>query len=849
MKEPEEIFHKFSPHTRKILISAQKIAKNSNSQISSEHILLALAITSGTLSYSILQEHMISLDQIRLIISLQPKANLINKITLSEDAKEILQKSALYAKEFGHEKIDPEHLLMAIVTSESSGAYKIISKIGTDPEIIDEQLIGLFEDIREVESRSANLPSKMQFNFPKFNNFSDLSMPNIPLETPLGDPQVQEKNILDYFTINLSKQAEGNHLDPLIGREKEIRRTIHILLRRTKNNPVLVGEPGVGKTAIIEGLAQKINDGQVPSALAGKVIIMLDLALLVAGTMYRGQFEDRIKKVMEELDKLGNVILFIDELHTVIGAGSAEGSLDAANILKPALSKGKIRLIGATTTDEYRKVIEKDSALERRFQKVVVAEPSISESISILKGLRRRYEEFHKIVITDEAIAAAVHLSKRYIADRFLPDKAIDLIDEASAAYKIKYENKDNVKINNLNKQLQLIRNQKTIEVEKQNYQKAAEIKELECRIEDELASLKQVSTNNVTARISSEDISRVVSLWTNIPVGNLLKTEKNRYLNLSKLLKKSIVGQDDAIKQITRAIRRSKSGIADPNRPIGSFIFLGPTGVGKTELALVLAEELFGTKEDIIKIDMSEFMEKHNVSRLLGAPPGYVGYDEAGKLTEQVRRQPYSIILFDEIEKAHPDIFNILLQILEDGQITDAHGRKINFRNTIIILTSNIGVKELNQQAVIGFQTKGKAKIKANTEYGRMKADIIKRLKDELRPELINRLDNVIVFRPLSKQDIKKIIILQLAKLSERLDKQGYKIQFAPCVIEKIAQNGFDPQYGARPVRRAISDLIEDPLSEQILSGKISKDDKILVTIKNSSITFNQKSQKSGKI
>jgi len=853
MNDPKDIFNKFSLKARKVLISSQKIAQNGGSAINTEYILLALAITPGTLAYSILQEHMISLDQIRLVISLRSSPYPKEAGGISKEAKNIIEKAALIAKEFSHHQIDPEHLLSAITSSSDCLGYQIIKRIGSDPEKIKNQIQDIFSDIEDLESKpikpprfSAEFPISGGPNFPT----PDLDDGNIAgEEMSMAEPPPMPpppKNILDYFTVDLTSQAKNGKIDPLIGREIETQRVIQILSRRTKNNPVLVGEPGVGKTAIVEGLAGLIVEARVPEQIASKKIIMLDLALLVAGTMYRGQFEDRIKKVMDELEKLGNVILFVDELHTVVGAGSAEGSLDAANILKPALAKGKIRLIGATTTEDYRKVIEKDAALERRLQKVIVDEPSEKETIEILKGLRPRYEEYHRVTISDEAIFAAVNLAIRYIADRFLPDKAIDLIDEAAAAVTLKRTGKTSSQVINFQKQLKLIREQKELEVQNQNYQKAAEMRELEIRLSEQIKNL-QADEKAKTSReiISAAEIARVVSLWTNVPVENLQKEEKRKYLNLPKNIKKQILGQDEAVGQISRAIRRSKTGIADPNRPIGSFVFLGPTGVGKTELARVLAHKLFGSREAIIKIDMSEFMERHTVSRLVGAPPGYVGYEDAGRLTEEVRRRPYSIILFDEIEKAHPEIFNILLQILEDGELTDAKGKKVNFRNTIIILTSNIGTAELTEQGAIGFKAKGAGIKKAEEEYQKMKNDILRRFKQEFRPELINRLDKIIVFRALNKTDLGKIVDLNLEQLRVRLAPQGFALKFAKNVRKLISQKGYDPQFGARPIRRAISDLIEDPLSEEILTEKIKRGDKVLVKTIKDKISFSIKSSK----
>jgi len=849
MKDPEEIFKKFSPSSRKILISAQKIAENLSTILSSEHILLALAITPGTLSHSILQEHMISLDQIRLVISLQTRHLLGGDgEKISDDARTVIKKAAVLTKDFGHTQIEPEHLLLAITSFEEMLACQIIRRIGADPEAIAEQIHNLYDDIEELEANPPKTLPKLQFSFPPFEpplgeqemSSHETGFSEMPSSELRDFPaQTGQKNILDYFTVNLSRLAQEDKVDPLIGRGKEIQRTIQILCRRTKNNPVLVGDPGVGKTAIVEGLAQKINEGQVPTVIADKQIIMLDLTLLVAGTMYRGQFEDRIKKVMDELEKLGNVILFVDEIHTIVGAGSAEGTMDAANIFKPALAKGKLRLIGATTTDEYRKIIEKDTALERRLQKITIDEPTPTETVAILKGLRSRYADFHGVEITDEAVSAAVQLSKRYIADRFLPDKAIDLIDEAAAASHLCSGNREGLRLKNMERQLKLIQKEKEVEVEHQNYAKAAELKDLEERLVQEIQTAKLAPKTQKKAKIGAQEIAQAVSLWTNIPVENLGKEEKNKYLNLSKILKKYIVGQDEAIKEIAQAIRRAKTGISDPNRPIGSFVFLGPTGVGKTELARVLAQQLFGSREAIIKIDMSEFMEKHNVSRLLGAPPGYVGFEEAGRLTEQVRKKPYSLVLFDEIEKAHPDVFNVLLQILEDGELSDAKGKKVNFRNTIIILTSNIGARRLNHQAAIGFQAKGAAVKRVESDYQKMKTELINELKNEFRPELFNRLDKIIVFRPLSKKDINKIVDLNLEMLSKRLSLEGYQLSFTEEINALISKKGYEPQYGARPIRRAIADLIENPLSEEILAGKVKKGGKVLAALKNHKVRF----------
>lgn len=830
------IFKKFSSNSRKILISAQKISQNSGSNITSQHILLALAITPGTVAYSILHEHMVSLDQIRLVISLSSDKNALEKSVLqkglSNEAKKIIELAAQFAKDYYHFQVDPEHLLLAIVSAPESLGYEIILRIGSDPARIKKEITGLYDDIDEIDDThsEADEPAEIE---PEM--LEEMAPPAFGLP----------KSALENFCYDLTKIAAEKKFDPLVGRENEIRRVIHILARRTKNNPVLVGDPGVGKTAIVEGLAQKIVEGRVPPNLINKKIIMLDLPLLVAGTMYRGQFEERIKKVMEELEKDGNAILFVDELHTVVGAGSAEGSLDAANILKPALAKGKLRLIGATTVEEYRKVIERDSALERRFQKVEVGEPTVNETVAILKGLRPQYENYHQVEISDEAIVAAANLAKRYIADRFLPDKAIDLIDEAAAAKQFEKPSKEAQKLFDLKKQLTFVRQQKEIEVKNQSFNKAAELRDLEVRITNEIDNLNlSPQKPSQKQKVDFEDIAEIISLWTSIPIKNLTNLQRTKFLNLTKNLKKEIIGQDEAIENITRAIRRTKTGLADPNRPIGSFVFLGPTGVGKTELVKVLAQNLFGSRDEIIKIDMSEFMERHNVSRLLGAPPGYVGFEEAGKLTEQVRRKPYSIILFDEIEKAHPEVFNILLQILEDGQITDSKGKTVNFRNTLIILTSNIGISELNKSA-IGFQSSGAKKKAAENAYDKMKEDLIDRLKQEFRPELFNRLDKIVVFKPLEKRDLRKIIAIGLENLARRIREQNFEVIFSDQVVELVLKKGYEPQYGARPIRRAIAELIADPLSEKILAGEFKSGSKIIVTVSKDKIKVSNKFDK----
>lgn len=835
MNDPKDIFKKFSQNARKILVSSQKIAEGMNSSLGSEHILLALAVTPNTLASGILKEHMVSMDQIRLVISLHKSKNRPTS-GISQEAKDVLELAAIEAKNFGHNQIDSEHLLLAMMIKECQ-ASEIISRIGVDPENIRGQIENFFEDLKDLEEAAQG-----KFQGQQEHPYSD--EPQMPPMEQMPPPSFMQPKSIESFTVDITQEAKENKLDPVIGREKEIQRVIQILCRRLKNNPVLIGEPGVGKTAIVEGLAQRIAKGQVPSQIVNKKLIMLDVALLVAGTMYRGQFEDRLKKVLDELLKRGDTILFIDEFHTIVGAGAAEGALDMSNIIKPSLAKGQLRLIGATTLDEYRKFIEKDPALERRLQKVTVDEPNQEETVEILKGIRPNYEAHHKVKISDEALRSSVELSSRYIADRFLPDKAIDLIDEAAAAWQIKHDNQDFGKITQLNKQLTQVKSQKEKEVENENFEKAANFRNMELRLKEEIEVLKKnqkVVPENKKDEIGREEIARVLSLWTNVPVESLETSEKEKYLFLEKTLKKSIIGQDEAISQISSAIKRSKTGISDPNRPIGSFIFLGPTGVGKTELAKVLAQELFGSRESIIKIDMSEFMERHNVSRLIGAPPGYVGFEDAGRLTEKIRQKPYSIVLFDEIEKAHPEVFNILLQILEDGELTDAKGRRVNFKNTIVIMTSNIGINRLNQQAQIGFSKKRSEQKTLLKDYDNLKNTIIKELKESFRPELLNRIDKIIVFNPLSNSEIESIAKLQLDKLNDRIKKEGIEIKFSDELVKYIAKYGYDPIYGARPLRRVISDLIEDPLSTQILSGKFKKKDRISLKLKDKKITFDK--------
>lgn len=841
-----DIFSKFSEMAKKVLINSQKIAQNMQSGIGSEHLLLGLVSTPGTLAYDMLKEHLINSDQIKLVLSLRGlHTRSINGI--SPEVKKILKLAVKIAAEFEHFSIDAEHILLAIVKEKQSLGYQIIYQIGVDPSHIKQQIERLFEELREMDQMIQKRIDTEPLGTPGGTKLSEEEIeeeyyPAPPSPFVMPKTASRKSSILDYFATDLTFLASRGKLDPIIGREKEIIRAVQILCRKTKNNPVLLGDPGVGKTAIVEGLAYKIINREVPSKLQNKRVLMLDMTLLVAGTMYRGQFEERIKKLIEEIQRSDNVILFIDELHTIVGAGSAEGSMDAANIFKPALAKGQLRLVGATTLDEYRRFIEKDSALERRLQPILVSEPTVDETIEILKGLKEVYEKYHNTKITDSAIEAAANLSKRYIQDRFLPDKAIDLIDEAAAATQMpradsKSEEQDEIK--KLYRKLEQVIAEKEKAVLEENFAKAAKLKELEKDLKTEIEKSQTREESASKRLIDSDNIAQIVSLWTGIPLINLVKEERERFLHLEKMLSEKIVGQKEAIFAVSSAIRRSKSGISNPNRPIGSFMFLGPTGVGKTETAKAISQVVFGKESALVKIDMSEFMERHNVSRLVGAPPGYIGYEEAGKLTETVRRNPYTLILFDEIEKAHPEIFNILLQILEDGYLTDAKGRKVNFKNTIIILTSNIGVEQLNK-AAIGFQ--GQKKSAAEKGYLEIKEKVISSLKESFRPEFLNRLDKIIVFHPLTPEDIAKIVKIQLQELEEKLAAEKITLKIDEKLIQFIAQKGFDPEFGARPVRRAISDYLEDQLSEKILEGKFKESDTVLAKVEKDKVVFSKR-------
>ncbi len=783
--------------------------------VGSEHLLAGILKTENTVSSQVFASIGINFDNIYEILRRMSQGTVSGSmpdgVPFTINCKEVIEGGAAQARKRQSPLISADDLCISMLTMYKCEARNLLKQMGV-------------EDLGAV---AEHIKSKFNVNGEKTNKNSE-------------NPTLKE---LEAFGTDLTAIAKDGKFDPIVGRDAEIERVIQILSRRTKNNPCLIGEPGVGKTAVAEGLAQKIVENKVPETLKNKHIFSLDLSSMIAGTKYRGEFEERLKKAVDEVKRNGNIILFIDEVHTIIGAGAAEGAMDAANILKPLLARGELQLIGATTLDEYRKNIEKDAALERRFQPIIVGEPTVDETIRILKGLREKYEEHHKVTITDEAIEGAAVLSARYITDRFLPDKAIDLIDEASSKIRMKaYTAPPSIK--EAEEKLKELAEEKRVSIEQQDYEKAAKLRDeetaLKADIEDKRNKWEQTNTKNELV-VTEEDICDVITSWTSIPVKKLAGEEQERLKNMEEILHRRVVGQKEAVSAVSKAIRRGRVGLKDPKRPTGSFIFLGPTGVGKTELCKALAEAIFGDENSIIRIDMSEYMEKHTVSRLVGSPPGYVGYDEGGQLTEKVRRKPYSVVLFDEIEKAHPDVFNILLQILEDGILTDSQGRKIDFKNTVIIMTSNIGARLITQKSKsLGF---GSGSDDEEKDYNVIKEQVIGELKKVFRPELLNRIDETIVFHKLTKEEIKNICSVMLKSLIDRMDDMGYSLEFTDGAIEHLAQAGFDDVYGARPLRRAIQSQVEDLLADEMLGGKIPEkstikidcaDDKLVLECSN---------------
>lgn len=845
-------FNKFTKEAKRALIVAQEKAKdNKLSYVGTEHILIGILAQENSLGASILLNFGVSLDNVYLVLKTVGRSSVPSKSSepggLSGFAKEIIEEAVKIAHDHGHAFVGTEHLLYALVSQANTAATVILENMKVSPVDIKEQILEVFERAKggpQAEgspTATAEMPKNQQamnpieFFLNGLQGVLNGGQPKENYKKAKKDADVKtDTPALDYFSTDLVEEARRGEIDPVVGRKSEIERVISILSRKTKNNPVLIGESGVGKTAVAEGLALAIAKEQVPENMLDKRILSISMSSVVAGTKYRGEFEERLKQIIEEASGHDNIILFIDELHTVMGAGSAEGSLDAANILKPALSRGGVQILGATTTTEYRKHIEKDSAFERRFQSVMVNEPTQDECIEIMTGIAESFEDHHNLLITPEALVAAVKLSSRYINDRFLPDKAIDLIDEAGAKMRIRAKGNSS-KIKKIQSKLNAVIKKKEDSVTRQDYEKAAELRNEELELMKKIDEQKYIKIPRAKReKLTEEHVADIVSSMTGVPVTKLVDNDIERLKSLESSLHKRIIGQDEAVSAVAGAIRRSRAGFADEKRPIGSFIFMGPTGVGKTELVKAIAEEVYNDKDALIKIDMSEFMEKHNTSRLVGATAGYVGYEDGGQLTEAVRRKPYSVILFDEIEKAHPEVFNLLLQILEDGELTDAKGRKVNFRNTIIILTSNIGAKKLTEKAApIGFASSETVAKKAERDFESMKSEITKDLKDHFRPEFLNRIDKVVVFHALTAENIKEIVSLNLAYLQTRLRPKGLELVSTDKALDVLAEVGFDPKYGARPVRRAIQEMIEDPLTMKFLNGDFKAGDKVEIVAK----------------
>ena len=820
------MFERFTDRARRVVVLAQDEARGlKHNYIGTEHLLLGLISEGEGVAAKALETMEIKGEAVRAsVIEIigEGEKPVEGHIPFTPRAKRVFELSLREALQLGHNYIGTEHLLLGLLKEGEGVAAQVLTKQGADLAQVRQTVIQMLSgyqrgDDEGRESVGAGVGGS-------------------------GGPERSNSVILEQFGRNLTQAARENKLDPVIGRRVEMERVMQVLSRRTKNNPVLIGEPGVGKTAVVEGLAQAIVHGDVPETIKDKQIYSLDMGSLVAGSRYRGDFEERLKKVLKEIRTRGDIILFIDEIHTLVGAGAAEGSIDAAQMLKPMLARGELQTIGATTNDEYRKYIEKDAALERRFQPVKVEEPSVDETVEILKGLRDRYEAHHRVIITDAAIQAAAELADRYISDRFLPDKAIDLVDEAGARLRIRRMTAP-PELRELDEKIAEVRRNKEAAIDDQDFEKAASLRDEESKLSEERKAKEEAwkgGESDEIAEVGDQEIAEVLAMSTGIPVVRLTQTETAKLLKMEDELHKRVIGQDEAVKALAQSIRRTRSGLKDPNRPGGSFIFAGPTGVGKTELAKALAEFLFGDEDALIQLDMSEFSEKHTASRLFGAPPGYVGYDEGGQLTEKVRRKPFSVVLFDEVEKAHPDIFNSLLQILEEGRLTDSQGRKVDFKNTVIIMTTNLGTRDINKGVLTGFQTADNS----THDYGRMKSKVAEELKQHFRPEFLNRVDDTIVFPPLTKPEIARIVDLMIAKLAKRMEAQDMRLQLTDEARELLADVGFDPVLGARPLRRAIQREIEDALSERILFGELQPGQVVTVGVtgegKDRKFTFN---------
>ena len=812
--------YKFTNSAEQALEIANELAaKLGHNYIGTEHVLYGLVEEQNGVASKVLANQGVTseavLKEIEELIGINEEGAIedTDAIGFTPRTKRIIENAFVEARRLNSEYIGTEHLLIGIMREGDSVAVRIMMDLNVNPQKLYNEIVKAVNEGEGQDQKSKKTANNGSFN-----------------QTPT----------LNQYGSDLTKKAKEGKLDPVIGRRTEIDRVIQILSRRTKNNPCLIGEPGVGKTAIAEGLAEKIVAGDVPETLKDKRVVSIDISSMVAGAKYRGDFEERIKKSLEEVKKAGDVILFIDEIHTIVGAGSAEGAVDAANILKPLLARGEIQVVGATTTNEYRKYIEKDAALERRFSPVTVSEPSEEDTIKILEGLRDKYEAHHNVKITDEAIKAAVELSTRYVNDRYLPDKAIDLIDEAASKVKMQtYTKPDSMR--KLEEEIEKVDKEKEEAIATQNFEKAAKLRDTEKnkkqKLEEEQTKWKDGNTKKVMT-LNKENIASVIASWTGIPVSKISQTENEKLKHLEENLHNRVVGQDEAVSAVSKAIRRGRVGLTDPNRPTGSFLFLGPTGVGKTELAKALAEAMFGNESAMIRVDMSEFMESHSVAKLIGSPPGYVGYDEGGQLTEKVRRKPYSVILFDEVEKAHPDVMNMLLQILEDGRLTDSQGRTVNFKNTIIIMTSNVGARLITDKNKLGFSG-GDEQESKKQEYESTKKEVMAELKKQFRPEFINRIDDIIVFHKLENEDIKKIIEIMLAQVTKRLEAQNIKIEIDNQVKELIAKKGVDNNYGARPLRRAIQNMLEDKIAEAILDGVVKPSKTAKATVENDEIVI----------